>query len=232
MSERYAPESLPTWTIISRHCGQYPAFPAPLSIARPATPATYVPWFPALVVASVVWFRTFQVDEICPSKSARPDGLIPVSRIAITVEGAPRVMSHACVVWVTYHPQAPPPRFHAPELRKYGSFGRTSWAFRTESRSAKATDEAALSRPSAPADSAVGAVTTWTPSAWIARTDVTPARASTAAAAECETAGLNLTRRRARAPVEEVASLAAEAEQRATARSVTAKLSRKRRGRP
>src|SRR5213593_1385974 len=126
MSERYAPESYPTCTIMSRHCGQYPAFPAPLSIANAATPATYVPWLPAFVVASGVWSSTFHVEAIWPLKSTRPFGLMPVSRIAITVEGAPLVMSHACGAWVTYQPQAPPPRFHAPELRKYGSFGNTS----------------------------------------------------------------------------------------------------------
>src|SRR5690348_6907405 len=141
MFEIVAPESVPTWTTINLQCGQTPALPWPLPNERPATPATYVPWLPAFVVASLVPVMAFHVEEICPLKSVNPAVLMPVSRIATTTEGSPSVMSHAWVVCVWYQPHAPPAMFHAPELRKYGSLGSSSCGWRTESRSANVTQE-------------------------------------------------------------------------------------------
>src|SRR5438552_3673379 len=156
MSLQYAPVSVPTWTTISLQRGQKPALPTPFPSARPTTPATYVPWLPAFVVASVVLFIAFHVDVIWPLKSASPFVLIPVSRTATTTDGSPWVMSHACVVWVWYQPQAPPEMFHALEFRKYGSLGRTSCGWSRPSRSAQTTDELDESAPSAAAARSLG----------------------------------------------------------------------------
>src|SRR5439155_6815962 len=95
MSLQYAPVSVPTWTTISLQRGQKPALPTPFPRASPMTPAVYVPWLPAFVVASVVLFIAFHVEAIWPPKSVRPLVLIPVSRTATTTEGSPCVTSQA-----------------------------------------------------------------------------------------------------------------------------------------
>src|SRR2546427_12823791 len=88
MSLMLAPESGPTWTIMSLQFGQKPALPASLPTARLTIPATYVPWLPAPLVTSVLPVRTFHVDEISPSKSDKPVVLIPVSSEATTTDGS------------------------------------------------------------------------------------------------------------------------------------------------
>src|SRR5438477_6361377 len=100
--------------------GQYPALPAPLSAARPTTPATYVPCTPELLDVSDVPLRTFQPGTVWPLKSG--SWRRPVSSTATTTPESPRVTSQACVVCVCVQPHAPPARADEP-LGKKGSSG-------------------------------------------------------------------------------------------------------------
>src|SRR5262245_10161112 len=89
--------------------GQRPAFPTPLASARPPTPATYVPWLPALLDVSAVPVMTFQPGTTWPPKSDKPDVFRPVSSTATMTDGSPVVMPQASVVRVCFQPHAPPP---------------------------------------------------------------------------------------------------------------------------
>ena len=169
---------MPTWTIIRRQPGQNPAPPALLLTASAAMPATYVPWLPALLVASVEPLRTFQVEEICPSKSLRPLVLIPVSRIAMTTELSPLVISQAWVVCVIVQPQAPPP--NAKFWGKDGSFGTTSCAWSMPSASTKATSGRAFNSARTRFRASAGTCSTRTPRSGTVRTHRAPSLRSIA----------------------------------------------------
>src|SRR5215475_8338516 len=191
MAESEAPVSVPTWTGMILQPGQKPALPTPLSSARPATHATYVPWLPAFEDVSDVLLRTFQPGTTCPEKSSSPLVLRPVSRIAITTEGSPLVMSQACVVCVLYQPQAPPPTGNC--CGKEGSLGKSSCGVSVLSVSANRTPRFPRSFVSAAAARFDGTVTTRTPMSRRVRSDFVPAAAS---APEAFAPGRNLTRRR------------------------------------
>ena len=87
---------------------------APASTVARSVDRVIVGYSPSTPAADKASIERAQGARLIPGSVRQSEGegavgLRPVSRTATTTDGSPRVMSHACVVWLMVQPHAPPP---------------------------------------------------------------------------------------------------------------------------